>query len=62
MIKQLSLAFPLAMLVACGGGSSPEHDKMMADHAAMHAADSANKAATDQMKQATQSFLDAWWT
>lgn len=61
MIKQLLLAFPLAMLVACGGGSSPEHDKMMAEHKAMLAADSANKAATDQMKQATQRFLDMWF-
>lgn len=62
MIKQLFRAAPLALLVACGGGSNPEHDKMMADHAAMHAADSANKAATDQMKQSAQSLLDAWWT
>ena len=62
MIKQLSLALPLAMLVACGGGSSPEHEKMMADHKAMLAADSANTAATDQMKQAAQRFLDTWWS
>ena len=62
MIKQLLLAFPLAMLAACGGGSSPEHDKMMADHTAMLAADSANTAATDQMKQAAQRFLDTWWS
>ena len=62
MIKQLFLAFPLAMLVACGGGSSPEHDKMMADHTAMLAADSANKAAVAQMKQAAQRFLDTWWS
>lgn len=62
MIKQLSLAFPLAMLAACGGGTNPEHDKMMADHKAMLAADSASKAATDHMKQATQRFLDMWWT
>lgn len=62
MMKYAFLAFPLAALVACGGSSSPEHDKMMTEHAAIHAADSANKAATDQMKQATQRFLDAWWT
>ncbi len=62
MIKHLLLAFPLAMLVACGGGSSTEHDKMMADHQAMLAADSTNKAATDQMKQGAQRFLDTWWT
>lgn len=62
MIKQLLLAFPLAALVACGGGSNPEHDKMMADHKAMLTADSTNKAATEQMKQATQRFLDTWWT
>ena len=61
MIKQLSLAFPLAALVACGGGSSPEHDKMMADHTAMLAADSAKQASTDQMKEATQRFLDMWF-
>lgn len=56
------MVFPLATLVACGTGTSPEHDKMLADHRAMLAADSANKAATDQMKQATQTFMDAWWT
>ncbi|HRH67953.1 MAG: ester cyclase [Flavobacteriales bacterium] len=61
MTKHLFLAFPLAMLVACGG-SHPEHDKMMADHQAMLTADSANKATADQMKQAAQGFLDAWWT
>ena len=62
MTKHFHLAFPLAMLVACGGGSNPEHDKMIADHKAMLAADSANKADVDQMKQATQGLLDAWWT
>lgn len=35
---------------------------MMADHKAMLAADSTNKAATEQMKQTTQRFLDTWWT
>lgn len=62
MIKHLLLALPLAALVACGGGSNPEHDKMMADHKAMLAADSASQAAADQMKQGAQGFLDAWWT
>ncbi len=62
MIKQLSLAFPLALLVACGGGSCPEHDKMLADHKAMLTADSTHKAAADGMKQATQRFLDTWWS
>ncbi|MBL7985377.1 MAG: ester cyclase [Flavobacteriales bacterium] len=62
MTKHLLLAFPLATLVACGTGTSPEHDKMMADHKAMLAADSTNKAAAEQMKQTTQRFLDTWWT
>ncbi|MBK9176697.1 MAG: ester cyclase [Flavobacteriales bacterium] len=44
MLKHLLLGFPLAMLVACGGGSNPEHDKMMADHTAMLKADSAASA------------------
>ena len=61
MTKPLLLALPLSMLVACGGGSNPEHDKMMADHKALLAADSAGKAATDQMKQTTQRFLDMWF-
>lgn len=62
MTKYLLLALPLTLLVACGGGSSPEHHKMMADHKAMMVADSTNNAAKDQMKQATQRFLDAWWS
>jgi predicted ester cyclase len=62
MIKHLLLAFPLVALAACGGGSCQEHDKMMADHTAMLKADSTNKASADQMKQATQRFLDTWWT
>lgn len=49
------------MLVACGG-SDPKHDAMMAEHKARLSADSASKAATDQMKQATEGFLNAWWT
>lgn len=61
-MKHFLLALPLSMLVACGGGSNPERDKMLADHKAMLAADSTNKAATEQMKQATQRFLDTWWT
>ncbi len=34
----------LALMVACGAPSNPEADKMIADHKAMLAADSANKA------------------
>lgn len=62
MKKHLLLGFPLALLMACGGGSNPEYDKMMADHKAMMAADSAERAGADQMKQATQQFLDMWQT
>lgn len=61
-MKHLLLAFPLAMLVACGGGSSPEHEKLMADHKAMLTVDSTSKAAMDHMKYATERFLDTWWT
>ncbi len=60
MNKHFLLGFPLAMLVACGGGSNPEHDKMMAEHKAMMAADSASKATVEQMKKATQRFYDLW--
>lgn len=60
-MKHVLLAFPLAMLVACGG-SDPKHDAMMAEHKAMLTADSASKAATSHMKQAAERFLDIWWT
>ncbi len=67
MTKHILLVVPLAMLVAlslskCGDGSTPEHDRMMADHKAMIVADSTNNAAKDQMKQAAQDLLDAWWS
>ena len=44
MRKQLILGLSLILLGACGGGSGPEHDKMMAEHKAMLSADSAQQA------------------
>lgn len=60
MNKHFLHVFPLAMLVACGGGSNPEHDKMMAEHKAMLAADSTNKATTEHMERAMQRFFEIW--
>lgn len=46
MNTRIALSLSVATLfAACGGGSNPEHDRMMADHAAMMKADSTAKAA-----------------
>lgn len=60
MNKSLLFTLPLAAIISSCGGSNPEHDKMMAEHKAMMAADSASRASMDQMKQNTQRFYDLW--
>ena len=44
------------------GGPNPEHDTMMAEHKAQMTADSAKHASMEQMKQATQRFLNMWFS
>lgn len=60
MNKSLLFTLPLVAIISSCGGSHPEHDKLMAEHKAMMAADSASRASVDQMKQATQKFFDMW--
>ena len=62
MKKSLLITLPLVAILFSCGGPNPEHDSMMAEHKAMMTADSARQASMDQMKPATQRFLDMWFT
>lgn len=62
MKNALLITLPLLALISSCGGSNPEHDRMMADHKAMLTVDSAKHASMEQMKQATQRFLDMWFS
>ena len=59
MKTSLLITLPLVALLWSCGGSNPEHDKMMAEHLAEMAADSAEHT---QMKQTAHRFLDLWFT
>ena len=60
MKKSLLITLPLVAIMCSCGGPNPEHDTMVAEHWAQMTADSAKQASMDQMKQATQRFLDMW--
>ncbi len=62
MKNSLLITLPLVAILWSCGGSTPEHDAMMAEHKAQLTADSAKLASMEQMKQTTQRFLDLWFT
>lgn len=62
MKKSLLVTLPLVATLWSCGGSDPEHGTMTAEHKALLTADSTKQASTDHMKQATQRFLDLWFS
>lgn len=63
--RSLLHSFPAAallVLAGCSAPSNPEMDKMMADHKAMMAADSATKAMTDANKEAVKKVFTMFET
>lgn len=54
MKKSLLVTLPLVAIMCSCGGPNPEHGTMTAD--------STKQASTDHMKQATQRFLDLWFS
>ncbi len=62
MKNPLVLALPLAAFLCSCGGPNPERDTLMAEHKAQMAADSAEQAEVEHMKQTAQRFLEMWFS